>query len=388
METRMIDNLAEVGTAQWNRLTGVGNPFSRYTFLRALETSACVGGQSGWQPNYLLVEDHGVLVGALPLYTKHHSYGEFVFDWAWARAHAQYGIDYYPKLVAGIPFTPVTGPRLLIVPTADREAVAALLIAGVRTFADAQRLSSIHWLFTTESDTVLLERHGFQRRVGCQFHWHNDGFGDFDDFLATFAAEKRKKLRRERRQVTEAGITIEHRSGPELEPRHWLAMYGFYRQTVATHGAIPYLNRDFFVTIGETMSAQTMMVLAHDGTQYIAGALNFLGDDTLYGRYWGTQRRVNGLHFEVCYYSAIEYCIAHGLARFEAGAQGEHKIARGFVPTPTYSAHWLRHAHLADAVERYLVREREGMTTYIDELNEHLPFKAGTATATGATTKD
>jgi len=375
VESRIADNLGDVPAAKWNRLIGAEGPFTRYEFLRALETSGSVGGETGWQPGYLLVEERGELIGALPLYRKYHSYGEFVFDWAWARAYAQHGLAYYPKLVVGIPFTPATGPRLLIAPGADRHVVAAALIREIRSVADRDNLSSIHWLFTNPADTALLEANGFKRRVGCQFHWRNDGYRDFDDFLATFSSAKRKKIRRERRHVAEAGITIEVRRGAEIEPAHWEAMYGFYRRTVDAHGAIPYLTRRFFTTIGDTLAPQIVMVLARETNNYIAGALNFVGPDTLYGRYWGTHRHVNGLHFEVCYYRAIEFCIAEGLAQFEAGAQGEHKIARGFSPTATYSAHWLRQPEFADAIEQYLVRERQDMHEYIDELSEHLPFK-------------
>ena len=375
MDSRIADNLDGVPTANWNELIGAKGPFTRYEFLRALETSGSVGGQSGWQPSYVLVEQQGTLIGALPLYRKYHSYGEFVFDWAWARAYAQHAVPYYPKLVVGIPFTPATGPRLLIAPGTDRQRVTAALIDGVRSVADRDNLSSIHWLFTNAADTALLETHGFKRRVGCQFHWRNDGYRDFDDYLATFSSAKRKKIRRERRHVTESGISIELYRGVDIEPAHWEAMYGFYRRTVDTHGAIPYLTRQFFTTIGDTMAPQIVMVLAREANEYIAGALNFVGPDTLYGRYWGSHRYVNGLHFEVCYYRAIEYCITQGLARFEAGAQGEHKIARGFAPTATYSAHWLRQPEFADAIEQYLVRERQDMHEYIDELSEHLPFK-------------
>ena len=377
MDVRIAQDLSEIGADDWNRIADPRYPFTSYSFLRALETSNCVAGQSGWHPNYLLALDDGKLIGALPLYKKFHSYGEYVFDWAWARAYAQNGLSYYPKLVVGIPFTPATGPRFLVAPESDQNTVAETLIAATRRFADSQGLSSIHWLFTTETDVARLEQSGFNRRVGCQFHWTNNGYRSFDEFLTTLSSAKRKKILRERRHVSEAGIQIEVRTGDELDSRHWQLMYQFYRRTVDTHAAIPYLTREFFLTLGQTMPDRTVLVLARDSKDYVAGALNFVGQDTLYGRYWGTRFPINGLHFEVCYYRAIEFCIDHGLARFEAGAQGEHKIARGFVPTPTYSAHWLRNEQFANAVEDFLDRERKDMSEYIDELRMHVPFKDG-----------
>ena len=377
MQLRILNSLADIAAADWNSLTDGTNPFTQHEFLYALEHAGCIGAGTGWLPHYTVVTDEssGKPLGAVPLYLKEHSYGEYVFDWAWANAYARAGLEYYPKLVAAIPFTPATGPRLLIAPQADREAVANTLIEATLAHAQQIRASSLHWLFTTESETQLLERHGLLRRSGFQFHWSNPGYRDFEDFLASFTADKRKKVRRERRAVREAGVTVEMRDGLTLDESDWDRFHEFYHATVRAHGAIPYLTRAFFHSIGAAMPRSVLLALARRGSTYIGGALFFRGRDTLYGRYWGGTEHVPGLHFETCYYVAIEYCIAHDLKRFEAGAQGEHKLARGFVPTPTYSAHWLAHPQFARAVADFLAREHGNLEYAMHELNEHAPFK-------------
>jgi len=376
MKREVITRLAGVGRDDWNRVAGTGNPFLRHEFLAALEASGCTGGDSGWQARHLLLrDDAGALLGAVPLYLKSHSYGEYVFDWAWADAYARAGLRYYPKLVAAVPFTPVTGPRLLIAPQVERDPVASALIDGALELAEASASSSLHWLFTPPAECALLESRGLLRRVGYQFHWQNRGYRDFDDYLAGFAAAKRKKIRRERRQVREAGITLEVVRGAEAGAAHWNAFHAFYRDTVRKHGAIPYLNREFFHELGRQLPEAVVLILARHGDEWVAGALNLQGADTLYGRYWGGREGYHSLHFETCYYRAIEYCIDTGLARCEAGAQGEHKLARGFLPVPTYSAHWLRHPQFAHAVSDYLARERQGLELYLAELDGHSPFK-------------
>src|SRR3989344_4781307 len=343
MPGRLLHSLSEIPAVNWNNLAGDANPFVRHEFLHALERAGCTGAGTGWLSHPVVVTDEssGKLLGAVPLYLKEHSYGEYVFDWAWANAYARAGLEYYPKLVAAVPFTPAAGPRLLIAPQADRAAVANALIEATLAHAQQLRASSLHWLFTTESETQLLERRGLLPRRGLQFHWSNPGYRDFEDFLAGFTADKRKKVRRERRAVREADVTVEMRDGLTLSASDWDRFHEFYHATVCAHGAIPYLTPAFFRMIGETMPQSALLALARRGSTTIGGALFFRGRDTLYGRYWGGTKHVPGLHFETCYYAAIEYCIAHGLKRFEAGAQGEHKLARGFVPTPTYSAHWL-----------------------------------------------
>ncbi|MBI3574581.1 MAG: N-acetyltransferase [Gammaproteobacteria bacterium] len=377
MHLRILNSLSEIAAADWNRLTDGTNPFVRHEFLYTLERAGCIGTGTGWTPQHLLVTDRpgGNALGAVPLYLKDHSYGEYVFDWAWANAYARAGLEYYPKLVAAVPFTPATGSRLLTAPQADRAAVANTLIEAASAHAQQLRVSSLHWLFTTESEIQLLKCHGLLHRSGFQFHWSNPGYRDFEDFLASFTADKRKKIRRERRAVREAGVTVEMRDGLALDASDWNRFHEFYHATVRAHGAIPYLTPAFFRMVGETMPQSTLLALARRGSTTIGGALFFRGRDTLYGRYWGGTEHVPGLHFETCYYVAIEYCIAHRLRRFEAGAQGEHKLARGFVPTPTYSAHWLAHPQFARAVADFLAREHGSLEYAMHELNEHAPFK-------------
>jgi predicted N-acyltransferase len=378
MELTVIDRLAEVDASAWNALAGEDNPFLRFEFLDSLERCGCVGGDTGWQPQHLLLRaDNGTrgLLGAVPLYLKYHSYGEYVFDWAWADAYARAGLEYYPKLVAAVPFTPATGRRLLVGGDGNDRAVAAALADGARAHAERVDASSVHWLFTPTAETELLEGRGLMRRVGNQFHWHNDNYRDFDHFLGALSASKRKKIKRERRRVEEAGVVMEVRGGAELQERHWDAFYRFYLSTIRSHGAIAYLSREFFFELGRRMPERIVMTLAlHEG-RHVAAALNFRGSDTLYGRYWGALEDFHSLHFETCYYRTIDYCIGQRLARFEAGAQGEHKLSRGFLPTPTYSAHWLRHPQFARAVADYLERERAGMAHYADELDAHSPFR-------------
>ena len=377
MPVRLLHSLSEIPAVDWNNLAGDANPFVRHEFLHALERAGCTGAGTGWLPQHTVVTDEssGKTLGAVPLYLKEHSYGEYVFDWAWANAYARANLEYYPKLVAAVPFTPAAGPRLLIAPQANHAAVANALIEAALTHAQQLRVSSLHWLFTTEPEIQLLKRHGLLRRSGFQFHWSNSGYRDFEDFLSSFTADKRKKVRRERRVVREAGVTVEMRDGLALDESDWDRFHEFYHATVHAHSAIPYLTPAFFRMIGETMPQNTLLALARRGSTYIGGALFFRGRDTLYGRYWGGTEHVPGLHFETCYYAAIEYCIAHGLKRFEAGAQGEHKLARGFVPTPTYSAHWLAHPQFARAVADFLAREHGNLEYAMHELNEHAPFK-------------
>ncbi len=377
MPVRLLHSLSEIPAVDWNNLAGDANPFARHEFLHALERAGCTGTGTGWLPQHTVITDEssGKLLGAVPLYLKEHSYGEYVFDWAWANAYAHANLEYYPKLVAAVPFTPATGSRLLIAPQADHMAVANALIEATLAHAQQLRVSSLHWLFTTEPEIQLLKRHGLLRRSGFQFHWSNPGYRDFEDFLASFTADKRKKVRREHRAVREAGVTVEMRDGLALDASDWDRFHEFYHATVRAHGAITYLTPAFFRMIGEAMPQSTLLALARRGSMTIGGALFFRGRDTLYGRYWGVTEHVPGLHFETCYYAAIEYCIAHGLKRFEAGAQGEHKLARGFVPTPTYSAHWLAHPQFARAVADFLAREHGNLEYAMHELNEHAPFK-------------
>jgi hypothetical protein len=378
MDVKVLDQIEAIAPAQWNALAGPDNPFLRHELLNAFERTGCAVPRTGWRPQHLAVYEDGRLVGAAPLYRKDHSYGEFVFDFAWAEAYRRAGLPYYPKLISAIPFSPVSGRRLLVADHPRRDDIARLLIDAAVELAHRSGASSMHWLFPDTHDMRLLETHGMLRRNGVQYHWLNPGYRDFDDFLSTFHAHKRKKVRRERRHVAEAGVTIEVLEGRAIQPSHWDLMHDFHQATIVRYAAPPFLTRAFFHALAQSMPQNMVMVLARHGREYVGGALNLLGTDTLYGRYWGGRPGYNSLHFEVCYYSAIDYCIAKGLKRFEGGAGGEHKLARGFVPVPTCSAHWLRHAQFARAVADFLARERNGIELYLDELNEHTPFKKAT----------
>ncbi len=375
MRVTALPNLESVPPDQWNLLAG-DDPFLQHEFLLALERAGCVGGDSGWEPRHIALHAEGSsrLIGAVPLYLKHHSYGEYVFDWAWADAYVRSGREYYPKLVAAVPFTPATGKRLLVADT-DRDEVAALLIEATREVADATGASSLHWLFPAATDLDLLTKHDLLARTGCQFHWSNPGYSDFEDFLSGMTAHKRYNIRRERRRVREADVTAEVLQGAAISSELWDVCYRFYRATIRAHGGIAYLTREFFHMIGETMANHTVLVVARQKREYVGMAFGLRNAHTYYGRYWGGRPDIPGLHFETCYYAPIEYCIAQRIGRYEAGAQGAHKLARGFVPTPTYSAHWLRDPMLRRAVADFLKREHGSVGQYMDELSEHSPFR-------------
>jgi hypothetical protein len=374
LQLERVASLQDLSPAAWNALAG-DSPFLRHEFLTALERSGCIGRRTAWQPVYLLARDGAELAGALPLYLKHDSLGEFVFDWGWADAYERAGRHYYPKLVAAVPFTPATGARLLAKPGADAAAVADRLIHGAREVALELDASSLHVLFPTDAERELLDRAGFLCRKGCQFHWHNDGYADFDDFLGRFSSAKRKKAKRERRRVVEAGITFDHLRGDEPTTAEWDAIFEFYAHTFRRRGRAPYLNKRFFAEVARTMPGNLVIVLARQRGEPIACAICFRGGDTLYGRYWGSVADLHSLHFETCYHQGIEYCIRAGLRRFEPGTQGEHKISRGFTPQPTWSCHWLRDRDFHDAVADFLSRETRHVDAYMDELDEHVPFR-------------
>lgn len=376
MKLTILKSLDLIPAADWNALVGDSNPFLRHEFLAALERHHCVGAEAGWMPQHVALYDGNQLCGAVPMYLKNNSYGEFVFDWAWTAAYRRAGLAYYPKLVVAVPYTPATGPRLLLMETAEQnDAFANALIEGALEHARRLNVSSLHWLFTTEEATQRLEQYGLLRRAGCQFHWRNNGYRDFGDFLSGFSAHKRKKLKRERRRVQDAGVEIEVLHGDEISDHQWQIFHQFYSSTFRKMGGIASLTLGFFKEIGRTLPREVVLVMAKHQDRYIAGAFNLRSKHTLYGRHWGCTEEFHSLHFEVCYYRAIEYCIERGLERFEAGAQGEHKISRGFLPTPTWSAHWLSHPDFSRAVEAFLIQERTSMAYYINELDEHSPFK-------------
>jgi predicted N-acyltransferase len=347
----------------------------RHEFLLSLEESGCTTARAGWAPRHAIVEDaQGRIRGALPLYRKSHSRGEFVFDFAWANAYAQYGIKYYPKLLSAVPFTPVTGPRLLVHPAIAPDAARAALIRAATDYAWSEGLSSWHVLFPSGGDLAALSGAGLIERRDCQFHWFNRGYGSFEDFLATFTAEKRKKAKRERRRVAEAGIDFDTRMGGEMTDALWKTVYEFYADTFYRHGHEPYLNLNFFKLVSARMPERLMLKIARQGKTPIALAIFFVGEDALYGRYWGAGGNYHSLHFETCYYQGIEYCIEHGLGSFEPGTQGEHKVPRGFVPTFTSSAHYIADERFAAAIRDFAAREARGVDHYAAAVNEHVPY--------------
>ena len=361
----VVDSLAGVDPVEWNALAG-RQPFVRHEFLSALMDTGCASPRTGWAPQFILVRRAGALVAAMPLFAKSHSYGEYVFDWAWAEAHERHGIDYYPKLLSAIPFTPVRGPRLL---GSDKR---VLLEAALDLARDA---SSLHVLFPREEELGLLAARGLLIRRTVQFHWRNAHYADFDDFLARMTQPRRKKIRQERRRVTEARIACRWLEGRAIDRRHWEFFNRCYRRTYAEHRSSPYLSLEFFLRIGAALAEHLVLVLAERDGRPIACSLLVADESTLYGRYWGALEHVPLLHFECCYYQAIEYAIARGLQIFEGGAQGEHKLWRGLMPVEAPSAHWLAHPGFARAVENFLEREGVGIGRYVDELSEHSPFK-------------
>ncbi|HKO89055.1 MAG TPA: GNAT family N-acetyltransferase [Burkholderiales bacterium] len=371
LQLRALQSLSEVPAAAWDALAGE-QPFLRHAFLYALEQAGCVDADCGWLPQYLSAWRGQELVGALPLYVKGHSYGEFVFDWAWAEAYERHGLRYYPKLIAAVPFSPIAGARLLATETPVRAALAHAALAAAADF------SSLHILFPHEAEARDWEAQGCMLRQGVQFHWKNDGYRSFDDFLQTLAHPKRKKIKQERRRVRDSGVKLFCKRGVDLKERDWDFFYRCYVHTYNAHHSTPYLNADFFKLLGAYMPHNLCMVLAEQEGTPIAAALNLYDSHRLYGRYWGALTYVPALHFEACYYQAIDFCIANGIEWMEGGAQGEHKLSRGFLPVPTWSAHWLRHPEFASAVERFLAREAKGVAGYIDELNERAPFKRKT----------
>jgi predicted N-acyltransferase len=377
----VVEGMAAIDRGAWNDVANPAgelyDPFLDWDFLEALEASGCAAPDTGWGPRHVLAHDGaGKLVGAAPLYIKSHSRGEFVFDHAWADALHRAGGRYYPKLLCAVPFTPVTGRRLLAAPGPRRAAIQrALAGAAVELAADA-RVSSVHFNFLEEPLWRALGQEGLLLREDQQFHWINRGYKSFDDFLSALASRKRKMLRRERRDAQD-GLTIERITGKDLTKKHWDAFFRFYMDTGGRKWGSPYLNREFFALLHERMADKCLLVLAMDGTRPIAGALNMIGSDTLYGRYWGRIEERPFLHFEICYYQAIDFAIEQGLGKVEAGAQGEHKLARGYEPVLTHSAHWIAHAGLREAVARYLDREREAIEEGVGELSEYTPFRKG-----------
>ena len=376
MDIALVESLDEITAAEWNSLGGgITNPFLRHEFLAGLERFGCVGERWGWLPRHIVARENGRVIGAVPLYLKNNSYGEFVFDWSWADAYRRANLDYYPKLVAAVPYTPVTGPRLILAEDASIDSADQLIRFANQT-AQQRRASTLHWLFPSQEETDRLAQHGLLRRSGTQFHWFNRNYRDFDDFLDGFTAEKRKKIKRERRRVAESGVEIEVLNGHQISEAQWDVFHHFYRDTFDKHGGYATLTADFFKWLGEAIPDQVVMVLARHQGRYVAGAFNMRSNDILYGRHWGCWEEFHSLHFEACYYTGLDYCISEGLAKFEPGAQGEHKVSRGFVPMPTWSAHWIANSVFRGALEQYLQHEHEAAQDYRRELGVHAPFKS------------
>ena len=372
---RVHKGISEIPAAQWDACAGDVNPSVSHVFLQALEESGSTSPRTGWTPQHLSLEGPGgSILGAVPLYAKVHSYGEYVFDYGWADAYERAGGRYYPKLLSGVPFTPVPGPRLLLHAQAPPVSRSHLIAAMIELTAQ-RRISSLHVNFAEPEDAGALVEAGFLRRVGQQFHWTNDGYRDFDDYLAALNSRKRKAVKKERREALAPGLEIEVLTGADLQPRHWDAFYEFYLATSDRKWGSAYLNRKFFRLIGERMPEKIVLVMARRAGKYVAGALNLLGKETIYGRNWGSYGEYKFLHFECCYYRAIEFAIGHGLKRVEAGAQGPHKLQRGYLPIPTYSAHWIPDPGFRRAVAQFLERERDMVEHKIERLAEFSPFR-------------
>jgi predicted N-acyltransferase len=375
LKVEVIDATSKVEAAAWNRLAAAtdpsGNPFLDHQFFLALEASGCATRRTGWSPRHLALRRGGELVGLLPMFEKTHSQGEYVFDHGWANAFEQAGGRYYPKLQCSVPFTPVPAPKLLT--SGDPELADALLRAA-ESYAQARDISSIHATFIPEADAGRAEANGWLRRADTQYHWHNDGFPSFDAYLQTMSSRHRKVTRRERRDALD-GLEVRWLTGSDLTEGVWDAFFAFYEDTGNRKWGRPYLTREFFSLLSEAMAERIVLMVAYDGATPVAGTLNMLGRDTLYGRYWGATRDVPFLHFELCYYQAIDFAIEHRLATVQAGAQGEHKLARGYVPTTTHSAHWIGHPGLRDAVARFLRQERLAVSREQAALYELTPFK-------------
>ena len=377
--TRVLGSAPEIPAAQWNALLALQSspsPFMSHEYLAAMESSASASPATGWTPRFITLWRGDELQAGCALYLKDHSYGEYVFDWAWANAYQQHGLDYYPKALIAVPFTPVPGARLLARDAASRDA----LLKAVLSWCRAQKLSSLHVLFAAEDDVAACERAGLMLRHTVQFHWTNADWPDFDAFLASLSHDKRKKIRQERRKVADAGVSFRWSRGRDISPADWRFFYRCYERTYHEHGNAPYLTRDFFDRMARDMPDNWLLFVAERAGKPIAASLIGLGSEgggekVAYGRYWGALERVDCLHFEACYYQPLQWCIAHGRHRFEGGAQGEHKMARALMPVKTTSAHWLAHPAFADAVERFLEREGAGIANYLEHLDERNPFR-------------
>lgn len=366
--------MAEVDSACWNKLVQEKDPFLRHEFLLALEQSGSVSENTGWYPYHLLVFDQQTLIAAMPLYLKTHSRGEYVFDQQWADAYQQSGMDYYPKWLNAVPFTPCQGQRFLIKPDVDSQPMIDLCVDHIKQLSELNNISSFHCLFPTTNQSEQLQQ--LHIRMGVQFQWFNKNYRDFDNYLQSFTSRQRKNINKERRTITEQGITFQRLRGLKISEQQWQVFFQFYELTYIKRGQSAYLNIDFFKQLAQTMPEQILLILAIKDQTYVGAALSFIGEKTLYGRYWGCYEEYNGLHFETCYYQGLEYCLEHQIQTFDSGAQGEHKISRGFEPVTTYSAHWVLNSQFSKLIANFLQREKVLMEQYKKECSEKLPFKS------------
>lgn len=375
MKVKQLNSITEIDSVSWNKLAGQDYPFLRHEFLLSLEQSESVSEKTGWLPQHLLVMDADELIALMPLYLKTHSRGEYVFDQQWAQAHQQAGFHYYPKWLTSIPFTPCQGPRFIIKDADNQTAITKLLLDTIKAISASRSISSWHCLFANPDQINLLQSLGLAVREDVQFHWFNKNYHNFDDFLQTLTSSKRKMIRRERRKILEHNIRFEKLLGTEVSEAQWQAFYQFYTITYLKNGSRPYLNLTFFLQCAALMGKQMLLIMAVKDHRYVGAALSFIGTDTLYGRYWGSMEEFDFLHFETCYYQGLEYAIERQLAHFDSGAQGEHKIARGFEPITTYSAHWIKNESFAKAIKLFLLREQKMVSAYKQDASTYLPFK-------------
>ena len=373
---QVLKDIRQIESEEWDRLNPNGNPFVGHAFLSAMENNGCVGIDAGWEPTHLCLTDaQGTLIGAMPLYLKYNSYGEFVFDWSWASAYEQHGLSYYPKLVSAAPYSPVPGPRFLISEDIDFADAADELLDFALKLATEKQASSLHFLFANQRDIQILKKRGFMLRQDCQFLWKNNDYEDFDDFVGKFRSSKRKKLNRERRRVTESGISFVTRTGDTLDSDDWKYLYRFYCSSYLIRGRQPYLSKPFFVELSKALGTNLVALIAQHSETPVAAAILIRDKNRLYGRYWGSDADFHSLHFETCYYQGIEYAIRNKLEYFEPGTQGEHKLVRGFAPTLTHSAHWIAHPGFARAINEHLKQERLWVNEYVEQCRQHLPFR-------------
>ena len=375
IETKIIESITKVNKDSYNAIQDKNHPFFDYEFLLSLEKSGCIGKRTGWDPRYILLYDKRKLIASLAFFIKTDSYGEFIFDWEWARAYERVGLNYYPKGVVGIPFTPTTGKRIIVHPEYDYRKCARILIDQLVKLSSELSLSSIHCLFVDKEEQDLFTDFGFLERITHQFHWENREYDDFDQFLQDFKSSKRKQIKKERRSVHEQNMEIDTISGDDIKREHINAMWHFYNDTNSRKWGSAYLNYEFFELIHKHFSDKIVMVMAKDNENWLGGSINFVKNSSLFGRYWGTITNIKNLHFECCYYSLIEYAINNNIKRFEAGAQGEHKFLRGFKAVPIYSSHFIFNESAKDSIDSYLLHEREYMLDLIDNYNKKSPLK-------------